>query len=187
MALGPKHMGDAILKNLEAKTGQSLEAWLEVVAASNLFEKKAILSHLKEEHGLGHFQAQKVYEASQSIDLYAGDQDFAKALFNTPDLAAAFVEVRQFILALGADVTERPCKTYIPFYAKRQFVMVTSRKTGILLGFALAENEGDKHPELVPATSLGSDRINYKLQLSASTGLTRKAESLIRTAYQQNQ
>ena len=36
MALGPKQMGEAILRNLEEKTGKSLEQWLTIVKKSKL-------------------------------------------------------------------------------------------------------------------------------------------------------
>ncbi len=71
MALTPKEMGAAILRNLAAKTGHPLDYWLEVVQQSGLNEKKEIMALLKTDHGLGHFQAQKVFEVSQGLDDYA--------------------------------------------------------------------------------------------------------------------
>lgn len=43
MALGPKQMGEAILRNLEEKTGKSLEQWLTIIKKkSKLADKKSI-------------------------------------------------------------------------------------------------------------------------------------------------
>ena len=62
MALGPQEMGEAIVRNLKAKTGKDLHAWIEVVKQSGYTEKRAVTRFLKEEKQLGHFQAQKVFE-----------------------------------------------------------------------------------------------------------------------------
>jgi len=60
MALGPKQMGEAILRNLEEKTGKTLEQWISIVKKSKLSDKKSVMDFLKITHGLGHFQAQKI-------------------------------------------------------------------------------------------------------------------------------
>ena len=60
MSLSPQEMKAAIIKNLPAKTGKSLDEWLEVLRESNLTEKRELKAHLKETHGVGHFQAQTI-------------------------------------------------------------------------------------------------------------------------------
>ena len=71
MALGPKEMGEAIIRNLKDKTSRDLDQWIEVVRQSPLTKKRAVMRMLKERHGLGHFQAQKVYERASGTDPYA--------------------------------------------------------------------------------------------------------------------
>ena len=58
MALGPKEMGEAILRNLEEKTGKTLEQWISIVKKSKLSDKKSVMDFLKNTHVVGHFQAQ---------------------------------------------------------------------------------------------------------------------------------
>ena len=60
-------MGEAIIRNLKAKTGKDLPEWIDVVKQSGHTEKKAIISFLKDEHKLGHFQAQKVVERYSAL------------------------------------------------------------------------------------------------------------------------
>lgn len=62
MALNPKQMRDAILRNLEVKTGKSLAQWLVIVRKSGLTDRKTIVDYLKKEYGVGHFQAQTIWE-----------------------------------------------------------------------------------------------------------------------------
>ena len=60
MGLSPAEMDAAIVRNLPDKTGKSLDEWLEVLVQSGLTEKKELKAHLKESHGVGHFQAQTI-------------------------------------------------------------------------------------------------------------------------------
>lgn len=62
MALNPKQMGEAIIRNLKEKTGKSLEEWLKELSETKLQEKKEVIEFLKNQKGLGHFQAQEVYK-----------------------------------------------------------------------------------------------------------------------------
>jgi hypothetical protein len=69
MALGPKQMGETILRNLEEKTGKTMEQWISTVKKSKLTDKKSILDFLKNTHGVGHFQAQKIVERLEGKDV----------------------------------------------------------------------------------------------------------------------
>jgi len=56
----PEEMEAAMIRNLSEKTGKSLEEWFVVLDDSGLSEKRDMKKHLKETHGVGHFQAQTI-------------------------------------------------------------------------------------------------------------------------------
>ena len=56
----PEEMEAAMIRNFPEKTGKSLEEWCEVLKDSGLTEKHDMKNHLKEDHGVGHFQAQTI-------------------------------------------------------------------------------------------------------------------------------
>jgi hypothetical protein len=56
----PEEMEAAIIRNLADKTGRSIEEWGSVLRDSRLSEKGELKVHLKEVHGVGHFQAQTI-------------------------------------------------------------------------------------------------------------------------------
>ena len=56
----PEEMEVAIVRNLADKTGKSLEEWFAVLDDSGIAEKRDMKKHLKEGHGVGHFQAQTI-------------------------------------------------------------------------------------------------------------------------------
>ena len=60
MGLSPKEMEDAIINNLQEKTGKSMSEWLTVLSKENFAIKKEMKSCLKEKYKIGHFQAQTI-------------------------------------------------------------------------------------------------------------------------------
>lgn len=48
------------MRNLNDKTGRSLEEWFVVLKDSGITDKRDMKKHLKEEYGVGHFQAQTI-------------------------------------------------------------------------------------------------------------------------------
>ena len=60
MGLSPQEMEEAIIKNLPEKTGRSLEEWHKLLTETSLSEPKELKAHLKDNYGVGDFQAQTV-------------------------------------------------------------------------------------------------------------------------------
>ena len=56
----PEEMEAAIIRNLPEKTGYSLEEWFAILQKSNLSQKRDLKAYLKDDHGVGHFQAQTI-------------------------------------------------------------------------------------------------------------------------------
>ena len=54
-----------MIATLEAKTGESLSKWVERVRRAPVVGFGDVVKWLKEEHGLGHFQARLIVEASR--------------------------------------------------------------------------------------------------------------------------
>lgn len=185
MACGPKQMGEAILRNLKSKTGKSLEEWISVVDKSGLSEKKSTMAFLKKEHGLGHFQAQKVFEVFADIKPYENTAAFAETLFDRPILKELYQNIRQQLLSLGDDVKEQPCKTYIPFYRKNQFALLQPKgDQQITIGLNLPTSASVSGFE--QKNVAGSERINHYKIISEKEVLDTSTLAAIKIAYQNN-
>ena len=182
MALTPAQMGDAIVRNLEPKTGHSLDHWLDILHEGKASDRKAAIEHLKSE-GLGHFQAQKVYEASVGEDPYADPEALVEAQF-VGALREGYVAFAKTCCALGDDVRTHPCRTYVPFYAARQFAMITAKPDGHLhVGLALPD--GYTHQAVASAQGLGgSKRINARFMLAPSGEVTAAQHEVLAVAKQ---
>ena len=184
MALTPAQMGDAIVRNLETKTGHSLDYWLNVLREGQATDRKSAIIHLKAA-GLGHFQAQKVWEVSRGEDPYADPEALVAAQFPGP-AREAYEAFAGACAALGDDVEARPCRTYVPFYAGRQFAMMTAKPDGSLhVGLALPAGFTDE--AVVSARGLGgSARINAAFELAADGSLTAAQRQVLAEAYAYN-
>jgi hypothetical protein len=56
----PEQMEEAIIRNLQSKTGKSLSEWMLIVKSIQSMNEKELLTILKNEHQLGHFQAKTI-------------------------------------------------------------------------------------------------------------------------------
>lgn len=185
MALGPKQMGDAIIRNLKEKTGKTLQEWMTFVKAENLADKKEIITFLKTKNGLGHFQAQKIYEHFNGQDKYQDPSIFAKEIFDTKESKELYEFLKSKLLELGNDVRIQPCKTYIPFYRQNQFAILTKSKSGeITLGLNLPENYNN--PKFSKKSKKGSERINSETLFGKTSDFDQLATEAILTAYKTN-
>lgn len=189
MPLSPARMGDAILRNLAPKTGRSLEHWLDLLHQSGAEGKPAAIAHLKSA-GLGHFQAQKVYEASIGDDPYGDPEALAAALF-PGGLREAYAAFAKTCHALGDDVREIQCRTYAGFSAATQFAIVApGSEGGLRVGLALRQ-DAVAQPRLAdvvaPAYGLGgSARVNAAFELPDAGVPTAAQRAVLTEAYRYN-
>ncbi|MEL7005905.1 MAG: DUF5655 domain-containing protein [Bacteroidota bacterium] len=185
MALGPKQMGEAILRNLKTKTGKELEEWLEIVQASGLTEKKTMMQFLKTDHGLGHFQAQKIFEQFIGQDMYEKEGEFVENLFKTSTLRKLYGTTEETIKTLGEDIRVQPCKTYIPFYRKNQFAILTTNSSEeLILGLNLPDDF--THNRFQKAKTPASERINFLTVIKKGSDLDQELQSVIQQSYDLN-
>lgn len=135
MALGPKAMGDAIAANLKAKTGKTLEEWLQAVDEQKITAGKDVLAWLKSQ-GLGHFQARLVLERREGQLPYDNPQRLIDDLFaDYPEQRQLFVSITDTFRA-SCRFDLNPCKGYTPLYNLdgRIFASFKPTRQGLYLG-----------------------------------------------------
>lgn len=180
MALSAAQMQEAVIKNLPEKTGKSLNEWISVAQAFQLSKNNDIVKKLKTEYGLGHVQAQTITWRLSGEKPYVETKGYEEAIFkNTFEL---YLKLKKLIIEMSDDVKVKPCKTYIPFFRKNQFAIITEQKGQLILGLNLTDKE---YPELKRAEKLGgSNRIN-KMLLIKNDDFT-KIQKHIQTAFKNN-
>ena len=187
MALSPREMQAAIVRNLPERTGRTLEAWVREVRAHGPTSADRSLravrtAWLKQHHGLGHIQAQVIAaHAEDAGGAYEDPTGLFASLF--PDGTPARLLIDQIVQRLQQDgpaIEVVPCRTYVGLRASTdaqlQFAVfkplhTTARAAGdILVGLALpAHAIGELAPHTVPARARrglgGSSRITHEIVL----------------------
>lgn len=179
------HM-QAIAANMEKRTGQPIEAWIERVKATGLKTTKERMEWLKREHGLGRDTAMVIAEYTDGKEPYDAEQ-LVEAMFAGPKsaLLPLYERLLELGLALGDDVVAAPCSTYVPLMRKRQFVVIKpTTRTRLDVGFALPGLEVGGR--LVAAKGLGSDRITHRIGLESVDEVDAEVERWLRAAYEQD-
>jgi hypothetical protein len=187
----PKDQEQAIIANLPSKTGRTLEEWISVVQHSGLAGKKEQLQLLKQEYGVGHFQAQLILQRAErgGIGEYENKEQLLKELFtgeNEP-LYPLYEAIAQEVGSWSPEgVRIQPCKTYVPLTRSKQFLVVKPMKGKLVLGLALPE-EAAADSGLEAAKGLGgSSRINAKLILNQREDWGSEAKAWVRKAWEAN-
>lgn len=182
--MSPKEMGEAILRNLKDKTGKSIEEWFAEINTKDLPKSKKELSKiLKENYGLGHFQARKITEEFLGIHEYADEKTLIQNQF-TKEQLDIFETIQSYILGLGKDVKMKPCKTYVPFSRKTQFVAISSSKKGVLIAIYINSSSCKGYEN---KSFSGSPKLNFRCELNSKDEFNDVIKDGLTLAYMQNE
>lgn len=175
----------AILANFQAKTGRTLDAWVELVKAKAPADPKARQAWLKDQ-GLGTNQAHFVLQRAGAAPGHAFDDTPEGYLAAAPRhvegqysgkkvaLRPLFERIATLARALGADVKVCPCETIVPFYRNHVFAEVKPFASRLDLGLALGDpaTVNDLSGRLKDTGGFAKkDRITHKLELTSEADL----------------
>ena len=177
------HM-QAMARNLSAKTGKDLAAWIAVLEKDGPAITKERQAWLKDVHGLGRDTAMTIIEYAEGRGEYDPD-GLVEAMFTGPKagLRPLYERMLEVGLATAPDVFAAPCSTYVPFMRKRQFaVLKPTTRTRLDLGLALGATPCEGR--LVAAKNLGSDKITHRIGLERVEDIDAEVERWLRAAYE---
>jgi Domain of unknown function (DUF5655)/Domain of unknown function (DUF4287) len=134
----------SLIRNLEANTGKSIDAWIATARATGHTKHGQIVAQLKKDHGLSHGYANQIAlralaaakpPAASEVDpidnLYAGAKAGLRPIHDA--LTAA---IKRF----GNDVEFSPKKSYVSLRRSKQFALIQpSIATRVDLGLILKE------------------------------------------------
>jgi predicted transport protein len=128
MATTPEEGMASLFRNLEAKTGKSIEAWVEIARAAGIAKHKELLNYLKEEHALTYGYANQIAQKALAAPEMesAGDPELISAQFAgkkeamRPIYDALTAQIRE----LGPDSEISAKKTCVSFRRSKQFALV---------------------------------------------------------------
>ena len=117
-----------MMRNLEEKTGKSIDAWADVALASGRAKHGEIVAFLKSEHGLGHGYANLVAQRAlhPPDEAAGGDETLVESQYagKKAGLRPIYDAIVSAVEGLGDDVEVSPKKTYVSLRRSKQFALV---------------------------------------------------------------
>lgn len=187
MPKSPKEMGEAIARNLPAKTGKTFDQWVAITKKSGLATRKERVAWLKSEHGLGTVTATFIAaeaEGRSIVGEYADEGALLDSMYGGEKAALRplYDGLAKAAKRLGKDVDLTVCKTYVGIRRGKQFAMVKPWKARIDLGLVL---KGEPYSgRLIKAGPIGSERMTHRIGISSPKDIDHEVKDALRRAYE---
>jgi hypothetical protein len=185
----------AIVANLQEKTGRSLNEWLSLLKKQGLSREAEQLNWLKGEHGLGGTTASLIAESAQGKNRQTTDGEvYLKA-------AAGYVEnmyqdaksalrpihdaLVDLVCSMGEDIKICPCTTIVPLYRNHVIAQIKpATRTRIDFGLALKGAEKKAPKRLIDTGGLKKgDRITHRFPIASVTEIDAEVRDWVKVAY----
>jgi predicted transport protein len=185
----PEDMLSAVSQSLAARTGRTLQEWVDLVRSSGLdpLDQAAVRGWLKREHGVLQNSQWAIADAAAraagwvppTVAEYV-DRQYAGA---KAGLRPVYEAVAAAIAELGDDVTVEGRGTYIPFVRGRQFAAVAAAaRDRVDLGLRFTDPPASAR--LLP--SGGPGQATHTVSLRAVQEVDDEVRHLLRVAYEQS-
>jgi hypothetical protein len=188
VAKSPKEMGEAIARNLPAKTGRTFQQWVDLVKKAGLATRPERVKWLKSKHQLGTVTANFIAaeaEGRSMIDAYANEDALLKNMYagEKAALRSLYDELARTARKLGGDVDLTVCKTYVGIRRGRQFAMIKpATRTRVDLGLALPEVKPGGR--LLKAGSIGNERMTHRIEIVSKREVDAEVRRWLKAAYE---
>jgi Domain of unknown function (DUF5655)/Domain of unknown function (DUF4287) len=174
-----------MIANLEAMTGKTMEAWVELVQAEKLGKHGEMVSFLKTKHGMGHGYANLVALSVKGGGTLTRGEDpvgeqyaGAKAALR-PIYDAILTAVRKF----GGDVEVAPKKANVSLRRSKQFALVQpSTATRMDVGINL---RGVTPAGRLEASGSFNSMVSHRVRLESAKGVDKELIGWLKQAYDQ--
>jgi predicted transport protein len=182
-------MGEAIARNLPAKTGRTFDEWVGIARKQKHASRAEIAAWLKSRHQLGTVTANFIAAeaAGQSIAaayadegalldaMYAGDKAALRPLYD---------ELTRAARKLGKDVTLTVCKTYAGMRRARMFALVKpAARARVDLGLALPGVKPSGRLAKAPS-SIGNQRMTHAIAVTTKKEIDAQVKQWLKSAWE---
>ncbi len=183
--MSPEEMQNSMMKNLIAKTGNTLEHWKAVVAASGLAKHGQIIKMLKSDHSMTHGFANLVAHKYLKTDSASANPDtdlvaemYAKGKDHLRPIYDVLVEQ---VKTFGSDVEIAPKRAYVALRRKKQFGLIQpSTKTRVDVGINIKGKDPEGNLE---ASGSWNSMVSHRVRLASIDEINDDLFSWLKEAY----
>ncbi len=186
----------AIIANLPANTGKTIEEWVQLVKKDGPAGTKERRDWLKMQHKLGGTTAWMIVDHAEGKGSEDTDPDvylkmaaeYVEAMYagGKSALRPIHDELIRLARSLGKDVKVCPCKTMVPLYRDHVFAQIKpTTRTRIDLGLALKGCTKKLPARLIDTGGLkNDDRITHRIPIESADEIGSTVETWLKTAYE---
>jgi hypothetical protein len=175
---------EATSTSLLAKTGCDLPGWVARARALGIEKHKALVDHLKAEHGLSHGYANTIALKARESDAGSiGEDALFAAMFAGPKAHWQPLYERMIAVAsgFGGDVEQAPKKGYMSLRRSKQFaILQPSTKDRFDLGLAL---KGEPAEGRLEAAGSWNAMVSHRVRIAAADDFDETVIGWLRAAY----
>ncbi len=179
-------MSEAMIKNLEEKTGKKFSEWISIVKNSGLVKHGEIMKLLKSEtygltHGYANLVAHKAKETdagSASSEASLVDDQYEGKESLRPVYEALIAEIQKF----GGDVELAPKRAYVSLRRKKQFGLIQpSTKTRVDIGINIKGREAEGSLEIAGSWNT---MVSHRVKITEASQVTPEVIGWLKEAYE---
>ena len=187
MPLTPNQMGVAVIRNLPAKTGHSIDEWVALVLQEGPSGHRARVEWLKREHGLGYSTAEIVVGRAETPEDWVPESPETlierQYAGSKAGLRPIYERIADIVRDLGPDVILDPRQSYVSLRREAAFALVQpSTRDRVDLGLVLPGVAPT--PRLRPAGSFGTGSITHRVALASPDDVDEQVTGWLRDAYE---
>ena len=182
------------IKDLPAKTGLSLEEWLELTRKSSARTEQERRDWLKKEHNLGTNSAAWIAgrlegknKEEDSPEAYLKTAaEWVEAQYAGPRAALRplYEQLLKLGFSIGKDVKACPCKTMVPFYRNHVFAQIKP-STNTRIDFGLALGNANAPKRLINTGGYEKkDRITHRIEVKSKADIDDELKKWLKKAYE---
>jgi hypothetical protein len=186
MATSPEEGMASLIKNLEEKTGKSLDTWLAIARATGIPKHGQLVAHLKQKHGLTHGYANQIaLRALKSDDApAAGSDDLLDAQYAgaKAGLRPIYDALSKAVRGFGSDIEFAPKKAYVSLRRSKQFGLIQpSTATRVDVGLIL---KGVKPSGRLEASGSFNAMFTHRVRVGSVKEVDAELVRWLRQAYE---
>lgn len=176
---------EKMVQSIEEKTGKPISHWIEVVKKSGIEKHKAIINHLKEEHGFTYGFANLVAHKAKKSDAKSVSEttDLVEIQYIGKELLKPIYDKLMKEIEKFGNVEIAPKKTYVSLRGKKQFALIQpSTKTRVDVG--INSKELEVNDRLEKSGSFNS-MCSHRVRLTDESEVNKELINWIKQAYEE--
>lgn len=173
-----------MIKNLEEKTGKSLQEWIKIVKEGSEIKHNDIIKSLKTSYGLTHGYANLIAHKAKGSD--AGSANNHELIENQYKGKEALRPIYDCLIEqlqlLGEDIEIAPKRAYVSLRRKKQFGLIQpSTKTRVDIGINL---KGKEATDRLILSGSWNTMVSHRVKTTDVTEINEELINWIKEAYE---